>query len=423
MQKNTVIVGSQFGDEGKGKIVDFLAQQSDMVVRFQGGNNAGHTLWVNGKKTILHLIPSGVLHKNTINIIASGVVVDPIALIEEIGSLADHGVEVTTNNLVISPTCHVITKFHILQDAKEENSRGANQIGTTKRGIGPVNVDRVARRGLRLIDLLDIDVLRSKLPTELQAASEFGIYNKEYHQYVDALYAAGSFLQGYFGDTSYIVDSKAKKDGNILFEGAQSGLLDVDHGTYPYVTSANCVAGFASVGCGISPQYLSNIIGVVKAYTTRVGAGPFPTLIGGQLEERIRSKGNEYGATTGRPRKIGWLDCVALRYSARINGFNSLAITRLDTLAGLEEVKVCVAYKINDIIYHEMPVDRLCASINIEPIYEKISGWKDFTNIKSINELPAEVLTYLNFISRQVECPISIISVGAERSDTIKCPS
>jgi len=416
---NVVVVGAQVGDEGKGRIVDYLAKQSSVVVRFQGGNNAGHTIWVNGKKTVLHLIPSGILYPDVTNVIATGVVVDPFVLLEEIKQVEAQGVKVTPENLKISGACHVITPIHKAIDIHEEAGRGKNKIGTTQRGIGPVNVDRVARRGIRLYDLIKPNKLSQLIPEE-QYETLYYKYEllEHYEQFIARLQEAGEKLAPFLTDTSLFVD-KACYRGGVMFEGAQAALLDIDHGSYPYVTSSHCVAGYATVGSGVSPLYIDEIIGVVKAYTTRVGTGPFPTEITGHAAETLRQRGAEFGATTGRPRRVGWLDLVALRYAARVHGLTSLAITKLDILSGLEELKVCTHYTINGEKVEEMPIDHMETTEAI-PNYITLRGWKqDISNITDVWELPAEVRDYVSLISQDLGVEVHLVGVGPNREQTL----
>ncbi len=418
-KKNVVVVGAQIGDEGKAKIIDYLAQDVKVVVRFQGGANAGHTIWVNDKKTVCHLIPSGILHSDIINVIATSVVVDPFALLEEITQLQGQGVKITPDNLKIASNCAVVTPIHKAIDVYEEEMRGKDKIGTTHRGIGPVNVDKVARRGLRLYDLTKAGRLERLMPIEQYSllAKKYSL-TYTYEQFVSVLYEAGKKITPYLTDTSLFLD-RACQTGGVLFEGAQAALLDVDHGSYPYVTSSHCVAGYASVGSGISPLYIDEIIGVVKAYTTRVGTGPFPTELSGESAEKLRQKGSEFGATTGRPRRIGWLDLVALKYAVRIHGLTSIAITKLDTLSGLDELKICTHYTINDRNFEEMPVDHLETTDAI-PNYVTLKGWKqDISQINDICELPKEVANYISFIVDALGVSVTLVGIGPDRKQTL----
>lgn len=416
---NVVVVGAQVGDEGKGRIVDYLAQQSDVVVRFQGGNNAGHTIWVNDKKTVLHLIPSGILYPNVTNVIATGVVVDPVVLLHEIETVRKQGVVITPENLKISGACHVITSIHKAIDVHEEAGRGRNKIGTTQRGIGPVNVDRVARRGIRLYDLGKPNRLQQIISRELYDTYYFKYeLIDKYDDFINKLQEAGKAIAPFLSDTGLLVD-KACQIGGVMFEGAQAALLDIDHGSYPYVTSSHCVAGYASVGSGVSPLYIDEIMGVVKGYTTRVGTGPFPTEITGEEGEKLRQKGAEFGATTGRPRKVGWLDLVALRYAVRVHGLTALAITKLDILSGFDEIKVCTHYTINGEKVEEMPVDHM-ETLNAVPNYVTFPGWKeDISQINDVWKLPVEVANYISFISEDLGVEVHLVGVGPNRDQTL----
>lgn len=417
---NVVVVGAQIGDEAKGRITDYLAEKHNVVVRFQGGNNAGHTIWVKNKKTVLHLIPSGILSPTVVNVIATGVVVDPFVLLQEIDGLKKQLVNVTPDNLKISSACPVITLIHKAADTYDEKNRGANKIGTTQRGIGPVNIDRVARRGIRLYDLIKPGKLQQLITEEnyTQSIKKYSIMVK-YKDFLDELYEAGKQLAPFLTDTTIFLD-KAAKNGGVLFEGAQSALLDVDYGSYPYVTSSHCIAGYASVGSGISPLYIDEIIGVMKAYTTRVGSGPFPTEITGDDGDFLRKKGVEFGATTGRPRKVGWLDMVALRFAVRIHGITALAITKLDVLSGFEELKICTHYTIDGKEVYEMPVDHM-ETIDATPNYITMKGWaKDITEITDVVELPIELKAYIKYICTSLDLDVYLLGVGPNREQTLK---
>ncbi len=416
---NVVVVGAQVGDEGKGRIVDYLAKQSSVVARFQGGNNAGHTIWVEGKKTVLHLIPSGILYPETVNVIATGVVVDPFVLLEEIEGLRAQGVKVTPDNLKVSSACHVITSIHKAIDIHEEAGRGKNKIGTTQRGIGPVNVDRVARRGIRLYDLNKPGKLQQLISRE-----QYDVYyhkyelTKTYEQFVGELQEIGKIVAPFLADTALFLDRACQK-GGVLFEGAQAALLDIDHGSYPYVTSSHCVAGYAAVGCGVSPLYIDEIVGVVKAYTTRVGTGPFPTEILGEEGESLRQKGSEFGATTGRPRKVGWLDLPALKYAVRVHGLTSIAVTKLDILSGLDELKLCTHYTIYGQNVEELPVDHM-ELIEAIPNYVTLRGWKqDISQVTDVWKLPTEVADYVSFIVDALNVDVQLVGVGPNREQTL----
>lgn len=415
-----VIIGAQWGDEGKGKIVDFLTEKCDYVVRFQGGCNAGHTIVVGNEKYILHLLPSGILHKNKKCIIANGVVLDPSVLLKEIDILRSKGIEVD-NNLFIAKHCHLVMPYHI---AIEEQMEKRNKIGTTKKGIGPSYTEKIARNGIRMIDLLYPEVLKSKIKANLELINFLlknlygvkSLYEEEiFNQYIE--YAEK--LKKYIVDTDIIINQAIDNGQNILFEGAQGTLLDIDHGTYPYVTSSNTIAGSACTGTGISPKKIDKIIGIVKAYTTRVGEGPFPTEIKDSLGENIRKKGKEYGATTGRPRRCGWLDLVGLKHALRINGFTGIAVTKLDILDGIETLKVCVGYKYGDVILEDFPKE-LEIFHNCTPIYEELPGWKESTaGIKDYEKLPQNAKNYLQFIEDFLKVKLQIISTGQKRDEII----
>ncbi len=415
-----VIIGAQWGDEGKGKIVDYLTEKCDYVVRFQGGCNAGHTVVVGNEKYILHLIPSGILHKGKKCFIGNGVVLDPSGLLKEIDTLISKGIEVD-NNLYIAKHCHLIMPYHI---AIEEQAEKRKKIGTTKKGIGPCYTDKIARNGVRMVDLLYPDILKNKIRANLEIINFLlkNLYGAEildeeqiFNQYI--IYAEK--LKKYIVDADVLINKAIDNGKNILFEGAQGTLLDIDHGTYPYVTSSNTIAGGACTGTGVSPKKIDNIIGIVKAYTTRVGEGPFPTEIKDSLGEEIRKKGGEYGATTGRPRRCGWLDLVGLRHAVRVNGFTGIAITKLDILDGIEKLKVCVGYKYGNSILEDFPKE-LEILQNCTPIYEEIPGWKENTaGIKDYENLPHNAKKYLQFIEDSLKVKIQIISTGQKRDEII----
>lgn len=415
-----VVIGAQWGDEGKGKIVDYLTEKCDYVVRFQGGSNAGHTIVVGKEKYILHLIPSGILHKNKKCIIGNGVVLDPAELIKEIEILRQKGIEVD-ENLYIAKHSHLIMPYHI---AIEEQFEKRKKIGTTKKGIGPCYTDKIARNGIRVVDLLYPEVLRDKIRANLEIVNFLLInfynakpFNEEeiFSQYLN--YAEK--LKKYIADADIMINKAIDEGKKILFEGAQGTLLDIDHGTYPYVTSSNTIAGSACIGAGVSPKKINNILGIVKSYTTRVGEGPFPTEIKDSVGELIREKGGEYGATTGRPRRCGWLDLVGLRHSVRVNGFTGLAITKLDILDGIEKLKVCVGYKYENSIIEEFPKEIQILK-DCTPIYEELNGWKESTaGIKNYEKLPENAKKYLNFIENSLKVKIQIISTGQRRDEII----
>jgi len=421
---NVVIVGTQWGDEGKGKIVDYLSKKAEVIARYQGGHNAGHTVVINNEKFIFHLIPSGILHKGKICLIGNGVVVDPPALIEEINGLKKKGIKIG-GKLFLSKNAHLIMPYHRVIDNASERSRGKKSIGTTGRGIGPAYVDKMARRGIKVVDFLHPSVFKEKLKTNLfdinfilknlYKVSGFKTENiyKEYMGYAKK-------LSEYIADTDIIINRMISGNKNILFEGAQGTLLDVDHGTYPYVTSSNAIAGGVCTGLGIGPTKISRVLGVVKAYTTRVGSGPFPTEIKDSLGDALRERGGEYGATTGRPRRCGWLDMVVLRHSARVNGLTGVAITKLDVLDGLDKIRICTHYKYKGKIYEDFPKE-----INIveecKPYYEEFEGWNTNTiGIRDFNKLPKAAMAYIKKIERMLGVEVQLISTGQRRDEIIQ---
>jgi|TARA_B100001971_G_C18231046_1_gene563924 adenylosuccinate synthase len=384
MPKNIAVIGAQFGDEGKGKIIDFLAEKADVVARFNGGNNAGHTIEVNNNQTILHLIPSGILHKGTINIIGNGVVVDPKVLMEEINGLTDKGVKVTPDNLVVSENAHIILEKHIKED-KEKNKH----LGTTARGIGPAYTDKAARAGIRVVDYIN--------------------QNNEFSK----------TLSSFVKNTTLLINNLINTDKKILFEGAQGTLLDIDHGTYPYVTSSNSIVGGICTGLGIGPKKIDEALGVAKAYTTRVGNGPLPTELKDETGKQIQDIGKEFGATTGRPRRCGWLDALMCKYSAMVNGLDAVVLTKLDVLSGLEKIKICIGYKYKSKIIKEFTTDVEILE-NCEPVYEELSGWKEkLDGMNDFNELPENAKKYIKRIEELIEVPVCIVSIGPGRDQTI----
>ncbi len=424
---NVIVVGSQFGDEGKAKITDLLAKNADVVVRYQGGCNAGHTVTLGDKTYKFHLIPSGILYPGTICVLSPGMVIDPKALITEIEHILSQGLD--DSGLRVSAHAHVTMPYHLMLDEAEEESRGEAKIGTTKRGIGPTYADKCARSGIRLEDLLDAKVLQAKLDWLLPRKNI--ILERLYNlpplnaQAILEEYAAyGRALSKYVVDTAAIIFKAVQEKKNILFEGAQGTLLDLDHGTYPYVTSSSPSAGGACVGAGVGPTMIDRVIGVAKAYSTRVGEGPFPTEQTGEIGEQLRQTGTawaEVGTTTGRPRRCGWFDCVLGRYAVRVNGLDCLAITKLDVLDQFDQIKVCVAYKdpVTGQIYNELPSIG-SAFQHLEPIYEDLPGWRQSTRkCRQAKELPNLANSYLEFLSRELDVPIAVVSVGPERGDTI----
>ncbi|MBU0759752.1 MAG: adenylosuccinate synthase [Candidatus Omnitrophica bacterium] len=405
----TIVVGAQWGDEGKGKIIDILSADADIIVRYQGGNNAGHTVVVGDKEFILHLIPSGILHKGKTCIIGNGLVIDPEALLKEISMLRQKGINVD-GNLMISESAHAIFPYHKVIDKR----RGA-QIGTTGRGIGPCYVDKMARCGIRMADLVNKDLLRKKLKANLEGSREFD-FDKIYDSYLDY----GRKVRKYLTNVSLVLNKAISKNKRILFEGAQGTLLDIDHGTYPYVTSSSSTAGGALTGTGVGPTKIDKVIGVVKAYTTRVGEGPFPTEFKKDLMERIRSKGKEFGATTGRPRRCGWFDAVIVRHAVNVNGLSEIVVTKLDVLDEMEKIKICTGYKYKGKLYKDFPAD-LDVLTNCSLIYEEYKGWmRDTTAVRSFKELPRNAKVYLERMSRLLGVKIGMVSVGSKRKQAFK---
>lgn len=422
---NVVVVGAQWGDEGKGKIIDILSKQSDYVVRFQGGNNAGHTVVVGASTFILHLIPSGILQRNKICVIGNGVVLDPKALLEEIENLKKLNIVVTPDNLKISDALHIIMPYHKALDKARELRIGPNKIGTTGRGIGPCYMDKAARSGIRLSDLLNENIFKKKLMDNLTEKNELfeKVYNLKplsFDEIFNDYTKYAKLIKKYACDTALLLNEAMKKNKKILLEGAQGTMLDIDHGTYPYVTSSNATAGGACTGTGIGPERIDRVIGIVKAYTTRVGEGPFPTEFGDDLMAVIRKKGNEFGATTGRPRRCGWFDCVVVRHAVMVSGINDMVVTKLDVLDELPKIKVCVGYKYKNKIYSSMPSDIEVLN-NGKPIYEEHDGWlESTTSVNSMNKLPRNAKKYLRVIEKLVGVKISLVSVGSDRKQTFK---
>ncbi|NUN64540.1 adenylosuccinate synthase [Pseudanabaena biceps] len=419
---NVIVIGAQWGDEGKGKITDLLSRSADVVVRYQGGNNAGHTVVVGDRTFKLHLIPSGILYPKTECIIASGTVIDPQVLLEEVDRLKTLGI--STENLFIAETAHVTMPYHRVLDRASEEQRAEHKIGTTGRGIGPTYADKSERVGIRMIDLMDEKRLAKKLRWAIEQKNIVlqKLYNleslnadaiiEEYRGYADR-------LRPHVIDASLKIDEAIRERRNILFEGAQGTLLDLDHGTYPYVTSSNPVAGGACIGAGVGPTCIDRVIGVAKAYTTRVGEGPFPTELHDQIGTQIGDRGAEFGTTTGRKRRCGWFDGVIGRYAVRINGLDCLAVTKLDVLDDLDEIKVCTAYELDGKVVRDFPSDARAFARAI-PIYETLTGWKQNTcECKTVEDLPEAAKTYLKFLADLMEIPIAIISLGASRGQTI----
>jgi adenylosuccinate synthase len=417
-------VGAQWGDEGKGKIVDWLGVSVDLVVRFQGGNNAGHTLVVNGEKSVFHLVPSGILQPGTVNLIGPGVVVDPRVLLRELDELKTKGVLKDPARIRVSGRAHVILDWHVALDKARDEARAEAAIGTTGRGIGPAYEDKVARRGIRVADLLDAPSLRAAID---RLAKEKNFELVQLHKWKpidpDALFEEfldlGRKLEPYVDHTSRILVQALRTGKNVLFEGAQGALLDIDHGTYPYVTSSNCVAGAVCTGAGIGPTRIDGVLGITKAYTTRVGGGPFPTEDTGERGEWLGQKGVEFGATTGRKRRCGWLDLVVLRDSSIVSGYTSLAVNKLDVLSGLPEIPLGVAYKIDGKVTEDFPMtlDELARA---EPVYETLPGWsEDVSGVREFSALPDNARRYVERIEALVDVPVDLISVGPGRDETI----
>ena len=422
---NIIVVGSQWGDEGKGKVVDVLTPYVDVVVRYQGGNNAGHTVVVGREKFVLQSIPSGILHPGRRCIIGCGVVVDPAALIQEMESLVQRGV-VLDGNLFISKNAHLIMPYHPALDRASEAKLGKRRIGTTGKGVGPAYVDKAARVGIRMADLLDERLFREKLEANIAQKNRLlrEIYDAPTFTVEEILglylrYAG--WLAPYITDTALLLSRWVDAGYSVLFEGAQGTMLDIDHGTYPYITSSSTTAGGAATGTGVPPTRIHGVLGVSKAYTTRVGGGPFPTELEGEAAELIRARGNEYGAVTGRPRRCGWFDAVVGRYAVRINGFDTIALTKLDVLDNCDVIKVCTAYRYRGELLGEFPDEERIWS-EAQPVYEELSGWQTSTaGMRQLIDLPAKARQYLDRLSELVSVPFSLISTGAVRDETILC--
>jgi adenylosuccinate synthase len=421
--KTAVIVGAQWGDEGKGKIVDVLSENFSIVARYAGGHNAGHTVIIDSKKFILQLVPCGVLRAGCRSVIGNGVVLDPLAFLKEVGALREAGVKVD-GNLFVSNRAHVILPYHRMIELAAENAPGRVKIGTTSRGIGPAYEDKMGRRGLRVADLLDLELLRKHIENAVREKNMIAhaLFNSEpldpdkmYTEYAKAAEMIAPFV----ADTAVLLNDALRNGESILFEGAQGTMLDIDHGTYPFVTSSSATSGGAVIGSGVAPNAISSVIGITKAYTTRVGEGPFPTEDKGPIGDEIRKRGNEYGAVTGRPRRTGWLDLPLLRYSGMINGTNWLVVTKLDVLDELAEIPVCVGYKIDGKKTREVPA-QACGYDHIECIYEKLPGWQSSTEgITEFDRLPRPARDYLAFLAKETGAKIGMISTGADRDHTI----
>jgi adenylosuccinate synthase len=423
MSRNVVILGTQWGDEGKGKIVDLLTDQVDLVARFQGGHNAGHTLVIDGEKTVLHLIPSGVLRDGVLCLIGNGVVVSPEALLKEIGELEAKGVPVR-ERLRLSPACPLILPYHVALDNAREMARGSAKIGTTGRGIGPAYEDKVARRGVRLGDLQHPERFAAKLKEVMelhnfQLTQYYKVDGVDYQQVLDEALEMAEELKPMIADVTGMLHDYREQGKSILFEGAQGSLLDIDHGTYPYVTSSNTTAGGTATGSGFGPLYLDYVLGITKAYTTRVGSGPFPTELFCDSGKHLAEKGHEFGATTGRARRCGWFDAIALRQAVRINSVSGLCLTKLDVLDGLETIKICIAYHDAQGNVAPMPVDADDYE-KLVPVYEEVPGWTETTlGAKTIEQLPEAAKAYINRLEELVGAPIDIVSTGPDRVETI----
>ena len=420
-----IVLGAQWGDEGKGKMTDYLAEEAQVVVRYQGGNNAGHTVEVGDRQYKLHLIPSGILYDDKVNVIGNGVVVDPKALFEEIDYLENEGVKITPEKLIISDRANLIMPYHKVLDKVKEKARGKNDIGTTGKGIGPCYTDKFERCGIRVCDLMHEDIFEAKLRENVETKNLYltKVYGeealdveailKEFNEYAKK-------IKPFVKDTSVEVYNSIKAGKDVLFEGAQGMLLDIDYGTYPYVTSSNSTAGGVSNGVGIGPNQITNAVGIAKAYTTRVGKGPFPTELLNETGDWIREKGHEYGVTTGRSRRCGWLDLVIVKSATRVSGLTSLAVTKIDTLAGLDKIKVCVGYKFNGEIIDYFPAS-LEDLAKCEPVYEEFDGWDEsVADARSYDELPENAKKYLKRIEEFTETKVSIVSVGPKRDQTMR---
>ncbi|EES50214.1 adenylosuccinate synthase [Clostridium botulinum] len=423
-----IVLGAQWGDEGKGKMTDYLAEEAEVVVRFQGGNNAGHTVEVGDKQYKLHLIPSGILYDDKLNVIGNGVVVDPKALFEEINYLEGVGVKVTPEKLIISDRAQLIMPYHKTLDVLKEKARGKNDIGTTGKGIGPCYTDKFERCGIRVCDLMHEDVFKEKLEENIRMKNDYitkvlGGEPLSFSEILNEYLEFAKKLRPFVQDTSVKVYDKIKENKTVLFEGAQGMLLDIDYGTYPYVTSSNTTAGGVCSGIGVGPNMVTNAVGITKAYTTRVGKGPFPTELVDETGDWIREKGHEYGVTTGRSRRCGWLDLVIVKTAARVSGLTSLAVTKIDTLAGLEKLKVCVGYKFDGKVIDYFPAS-LEDLAKCEPVYEDFDGWDDsVAEARTYEELPENAKKYLNRIAEFTDTKISIIGVGPKREQTIRIDS
>ncbi|SHH73357.1 adenylosuccinate synthase [Virgibacillus chiguensis] len=418
---SVVVVGTQWGDEGKGKITDFLSQNAEVVARYQGGNNAGHTIKFDNITYKLHLIPSGIFFNEKTCVLGNGMVIDPKAFVEEIAYL--HERHISTDNLRISNRAHVILPYHLKLDILQEEEKGANKIGTTKKGIGPAYMDKAARCGIRIADLMNKDIFRKKLEQNLLEKNRlfeklYGVEPMKLEDIVDVYYDYGQQMAPYVCDTSVVLNDALDQGRRVLFEGAQGVMLDIDQGTYPFVTSSNPTAGGVTIGSGVGPTKIDHVVGVSKAYTTRVGDGPFPTELHDEIGEQIREVGREYGTTTGRPRRVGWFDSVVVRHARRVSGITDLSLNSIDVLTGIKTLKICVAYRYQGEIIHEFPAT-LAELAACEPVYEEMPGWtEDITGVTSLGDLPANARHYLERVSQLTGIPLSIFSVGPDRSQT-----
>ena len=424
--KTAVVVGAQWGDEGKGKIVDVLSESFNVVARYAGGHNAGHTVIINGKKFILQLVPCGVLRAGCRSVIGNGVVLDPLAFLKEVGGLREAGIKVD-GNLFVSNRAHVILPYHRMIELAAENAPGRVKIGTTSRGIGPAYEDKMGRRGLRVADLLDLQLLKKHIENTVRETNMIAhaLFNSEpldadsmYREYADAAEKIAPFV----ADTAALLNHALRQGESVMFEGAQATMLDIDHGTYPFVTSSSCTAGGAVTGTGVPPNAIQTVIGITKAYCTRVGGGPFPSEVEGAVADQLRARGNEYGAVTGRPRRCGWIDLPLLRYAQMINGVNWWVVTKMDVLDELEEIPVCVGYKINGKKIDSIPA--LATGFDqVECVYTRMPGWKTSTEgVPTFDQLPKKAQEYLRFLERESGAPIGMVSTGPDRDQTMMLP-
>jgi len=426
MSKVIAVIGAQWGDEGKGKIVDLLAERFDIVARYQGGHNAGHSVQVGKQSFVLHLLPSGIVHEGKVCVLGNGMVIDPMAFFEEADRFIAQGMVVTPERVKISSRAHLILPYHRALDHTSEERLGNERVGTTLRGIGPAYEDKAGRRGIRVADALVPDVLRSRIERNLEDANRvivaYGGQPLEVETIFNETTRIVERLGPFIADTSHFLNQAAAGGKSILLEGAQATLLDVDHGTYPFVTSSSTIAGGACVGTGLAPHRITGVLGIVRTYTTRVGEGPFPTeMLEGEAElgQLIRERGREYGASTGRPRRCGWFDAFATRYAAEINGFTSVALTKLDVLDALDEIKVCTGYRLNGQNVDAFPAVSQDLR-QVEPVYETLPGWKTSTlGVTALSELPKEAREYINFLSNHIGVQIGLVSTGPERTQTL----